>query len=244
MKSNHPTWPPLYRIKKHPLARHVRLKVSCLYGLEFIVPLRFNIKNIPALIEKNRTWIENQLTRIAIEQNELQSDNSLPSDIHLPAINQTWNINYTYSDTPNLITTTTEIQLMGNISDKIHCKKILISWIKNQAKTYLPQQLKTLSQELELNYQKVAIRQQSSRWGSCSAKKSINLNYKLIFLPAALVKHIMIHELCHTIHFNHSTDFWNLVAKYDPHWRTHRSMVRSNSHQFLPKWFLQYDIGI
>lgn len=57
----------------------------------------------------------------------------------------------------------------------------------------------------------------------------------MIFLPPELMRHILIHELCHTVHLNHSPQFWRLVAKYDPNWRLHNRLSKQEEMQ-LPMW--------
>jgi predicted metal-dependent hydrolase len=66
------------------------------------------------------------------------------------------------------------------------------------------------------SFKKVAIRNQRSRWGSCSQKGNLNFNYRLIHLPDHLVDYVVVHELCHLGEFNHSKQFWNLVAQTLP----------------------------
>ncbi len=64
----------------------------------------------------------------------------------------------------------------------------------------------------DLDYNKVAIRNQSTRWGSCSSRKNLNFNYKIIFLPEHLIEYIIAHELCHLLEMNHGSNFWKLVS--------------------------------
>ncbi len=65
-------------------------------------------------------------------------------------------------------------------------------------------------------YNRVAIKDARSRWGSCSQKKNLNFNYRLVFLPPHLVDYIIVHELCHLKEFNHGPNFWVLVAETMP----------------------------
>jgi predicted metal-dependent hydrolase len=75
-------------------------------------------------------------------------------------------------------------------------------------------------------YGRVAIRDQSSRWGSCSKKKNLNFNYRIAFLPEPLMDYVIVHELCHLQEFNHSKAFWDLVAQMIPDYINLRSELR------------------
>jgi predicted metal-dependent hydrolase len=68
------------------------------------------------------------------------------------------------------------------------------------------------------SYNNIRIKKQKTRWGSCSEKKNINFNIKIMFLPQELFDYIIVHELCHLGEFNHSRRFWNLVAKTQPNY--------------------------
>lgn len=79
---------------------------------------------------------------------------------------------------------------------------------------------------LTLPYNRVAIRNQGTRWGSCSTKGNLNFNYRIAFLPEPLMDYVIIHELCHLAHFNHSRAFWSLVGSYLPEYRALRAELR------------------
>lgn len=74
---------------------------------------------------------------------------------------------------------------------------------------------------------RVAIRNQKSRWGSCSKRGNLNFNYRLALIPEILVDYVIVHELCHLGEFNHSKNFWNLVAKKIPE----HAMLRKQLHK-------------
>jgi predicted metal-dependent hydrolase len=230
-------WPPAFTLKKSVRARHVRLKASVRNGLELVVPMRFNHKNIPDILETNKAWILKQLNHIHIKLQAAPID-TLPIDINLLAVNQVWKIDYIKSDNTKLRLfkrPQQELALLGNTDNKEIVKKILMTWIKNQARVILTKRLDELSALTRLAYTSISIRAQRSRWGSCSSDKAINLNYKLLFLPAHLSDHIMIHELCHTVHMNHSAKFWRLVASFDAAWKENSRDIRV-ADKYVPTW--------
>jgi len=226
------TWPPVYTVKKHRLAKHVKLKAIDNHSLLITVPQRFSLKHIPGILEENKNWIIQHLAAIKVKQVDV-----LPHHIFLTALNETWKVYYDecQSSFEMIIRPTREIVFVGRKVDNQIYRKKLIAWIKTISKQYLSTALNALSQQTKIQYDSLTIRDQKTRWGSCSSDKSISLNYKLIFLPAVLVQHVMIHELCHTIHLNHSDAFWNKVRELDPDFRQHKRELRK-ADQYLPEW--------
>lgn len=110
------------------------------------------------------------------------------------------------------------------------------SWKKNiqyiqkrlQAKQQLIQQLEELSSKHNLPYNRVTIRDQRTRWGSCSAQKNISLNWRLALMPKEIAEYVIIHELVHTIHMHHRRTFWSLVESLCPH--TKQAIQRLKQH--------------
>ena len=73
---------------------------------------------------------------------------------------------------------------------------------------------------------RIAIRNQKSRWGSCSKKGNLNFSYRLALIPSPLADYIILHELCHLGEFNHSRRFWDLVERGMPDWKERRKLLR------------------
>jgi len=229
-------WPPVYTVKSHARAKCIKLKISTKFGLELIVPTRFNIKRIPAILLQNKAWIEKQLLkRLELTKPE---DIKLPETLNLRAINQLWKVDYIGSPSrPKIIERPhqNEIVLIGSMEEQLLLKKLLINWVRKKAKQYLHHHLNVLSEKFKLSYNKITIRDQQTRWGSCTKEKNISLNYKILFLPESLATHILIHELCHTIHLNHSVRFWKLVEKLDPDCQKNRAAIKDRM-EFIPSW--------
>ena len=79
-------------------------------------------------------------------------------------------------------------------------------------------------------YRRVAVKMQTTLWGSCSAKKNLNFNYRIALIPPHLADYVIVHELCHLQEMNHSTTFWNLMSRAIPDWRDRRRELRGYDH--------------
>ena len=99
---------------------------------------------------------------------------------------------------------------------------------KEEALNFISARIDLYNKIYKFDFNKISIRNQKTRWGSCSKKKNLNFNYKILFLPKEAADYIVVHELCHLKEFNHSIKFWNLVAKVIPNYLEIRKNLRSN----------------
>lgn len=106
---------------------------------------------------------------------------------------------------------------------------ILYEWYRTQAATWLPSRLNELAKTLQYRDFTVRIKEQKTRWGSCSARRNINLNWRLIMAPIEVAEYVMIHELCHLQEMNHSQKFWALVQQAMPNYEESRRWLRENA---------------
>ena len=220
-----------YTIRESQRAKYVSLKVSASGKLEVVIPFGFDQSRIPSLIQQKQSWIDR------VTQRQQPVVPALPDQILLPAIAQTWQVEYA----PTALTgvkirqKSRGLLLSGKVDDQAACQFALQQWVAAQARTHLVPWLRKVSREVELPFAVATIRQQKTLWGSCSGQKNISLNCKLLFLPEAIVRYIMIHELCHTVHMNHSAQFWALVGRHEPTYRHLVATLREQRH-LVPTW--------
>jgi predicted metal-dependent hydrolase len=230
-----------YILRISTKARHVRFRVSAEKGLEVVVPKRFRVSRLPSLVEKNSQWIERafQKTKAFRGVTGPVRDWQRPEKITLLALDLTWRVVSHREDTKSAVVreiADAVLVLHGATEDAAACQAALKAWLTDKAKQHLTSWLERVSDETGLSYSSVSIRQQKTRWGSCSSQRLISLNARLLFLPPELVTYVLVHELCHTEYLNHSLKFWRLVESYLPDYRQCDRQLRDG--RWMPGWLV------
>ena len=101
--------------------------------------------------------------------------------------------------------------------------------LAKQAAQILPSKVRRFAAEIGVSYDRITIRSQRTRWGSCSAKGNLNFNCLLMLCPEEVMDYVVVHELCHRKELNHSAAFWAEVGKHDPRYKTHRAKLKAFS---------------
>ena len=235
-------WPPVYTIRHSLRARRIFLQVSPKLGLEVVVPHKRKRFDVLHIINEKRQWIEKMLSKmlahpLSVAPTEIQA----PSLIECPATAERWKIIYIPLKQAKRITLTEfhsvekTLLIKGNTDNWMAVRRVLIKWLIQYARAQLIPWLKQLSLQTGLHVNHAIIRGQATLWGSCNAKKTISLNYKLLFLPKKLAEHVLLHELCHTKHLNHSTRFWQLFKSFDAEVFENKLALKTAEH-YLPDW--------
>lgn len=231
---------PEFTIRASKRAKYVRFQISVKKGLVVVIPNGFDKKRIPGLIEENREWIEEALREAESKRRiaEIGIKEGLPEYIRLRAIGDFWMVEKEKTRSKKITVKEREpssVILRGNVEDRELCLFGLRRWLAKKGQEVLVPWLEGLANNLELPIGKISIRGQKTRWGSCSSKKNISLNYKLLFLPNYLVRYVLIHELCHTLEMNHSDRYWREVEMRVPDYpQLERELT--DAIRFVPLW--------
>lgn len=97
---------------------------------------------------------------------------------------------------------------------------------KEEALVLIKDKIARFNQLYNFSFNRISVKKQKTRWGSCSKKKNLNFNYKILFLPEKMADYIIVHELCHLQELNHSRNFWNLVGQTMPDHKSIRKELK------------------
>lgn len=101
---------------------------------------------------------------------------------------------------------------------------------RDAAKEYIPKRVEYYHAFTGGQYTKITIRDQKTRWGSCSSNGTLSFSFRLMMAPPRVLDYVVVHELCHLTHMNHSKEFWNMVETILPDYKEHRKWLKENGH--------------
>lgn len=196
-------------------------QISCPY----LTP-NFLIQNF---INKNSDWIIRHSSKMVSKKNIL----SLKT---LKILDKSYKIQWIKTQKDSAIIEEFEQKIYSNIRifSESHAKKILESKLRPFASSLIKKELQNLSQKFNFKYGHVTVRNQSSRFGSCSSQGNLNFNWQIIFFPYPQFQHILLHELTHLTIKNHSSKYWNQLTVYDPNCKKNNLWLKKEG----PKYFL------
>ncbi len=226
-----------WQVRRSRRARRPSVKVYRDGAVEIVVPERLAAQQIESFVARHRVWIERH--RCAAP-----ADLAFPpTRLELRALGETWHcraLSPPDGEDPGPIVRAhadrgiLELQISAG-RDAV--RDALLDWLAERASATLEPRLKSLADELAVTYRRVQIRRQRTRWGSCSVRGTVSLNFCLLFQRPAVVRYLLAHELAHLTHMNHTPRFWEVVAGYEPQWRElDRELLRGWKQ--VPAWVL------
>lgn len=113
-------------------------------------------------------------------------------------------------------------------ADYEYKREQLEKWYRKQAFLVFTQKAEEYAEILGVSFAEIHIKDQRSRWGSCSGRRNLNFNWRLIMAPEPVCDYVIVHELCHLKHMDHSAAFWRLVESVCPYYKQHRNWLKEN----------------
>jgi predicted metal-dependent hydrolase len=213
-------------LRESPRARRLRLVVRAGRPLEITVPRGTRNRTLNRFLESNAGWIRDRLEE-AREREARMNRLGLerPGAVvlagrHVPVIR---------SDHPGRSTAALrEGRLIVSGPDP---GAAVERWYRRQARSLLEASAEREGRRLGLRYARIAVRDQRTRWGSCSTRGTLSFNWRLSLVPPAVLDYVVVHELLHLREHNHSRRFWGLLDEHRPGWRQQANWLREHAEE-------------
>lgn len=224
-----------YMLRVSMRARRLRLLVrptsgADMDGLEVVVPRGVGIARVEAVLREKESWIIRTLQRVAAEAVR-SAPPPLTDGMALPFAGHTIRLKIASGAPAGRF----RAALVGDVLaltvasyEQGVVRSALEAWYRKQAKVIFAERLVVCNATYGFTYGRVSIKEQKSRWGSCSRQGNLNFNWRLLLAPLAVLDYVVTHELAHLNEMNHAPRFWQLVARGCPDYLAHRRWLRQH----------------
>ena len=203
----------LFRHSKR--ARHINISIRPFVGARVSIPVGMSYQSAVGFVTDRKLWIKKHLDKMKeLEDMQTQFDDnsSYSTKHHKLNLRKTERKSISVRLSKGKINVVYPTELNPNSKElQSAIRKGIERALRIEAKEYLPDRVKNLANEYGFKFNKLTLKNIKSRWGSCSRKGNINLSIHLMRVPDHLINYVILHELVHTVHHNHSVSFWNML---------------------------------
>jgi len=212
-------------VKKSKRAKQYWLKAN-VSEIYLIAPtVNYEITQVMRFLDSKKEWILKTLEYYESAQSNYVEANLKSGTISF--LGKRYNLQITKDIASSVIVSDNLSKITFHVTDRRKYKDDLKQWYFAQTRRIVSERLNLIRKRNPSlpAYNKVSIKNQRSRWASCSENGNLNFNLILAALPIEIIDYVIIHELAHLIELNHSNDFWNIVKMTDPEFQTHRKLL-------------------
>ncbi len=224
-----------YIIKRSPKAKYVRIEVGSEMGLTVVIPKSYKSDRIPDLLREKRRWISGKLAKYGQVQRPT-GDKVLKGGDTVPYLGRDLKvvIRRSYGDVES-VNVEQELLVVSLRAGNNRLALVLERWYRCEAAKLIGKKADKLGAQLGVIYNRLSIRGQKTRWGSCSQRGNLSFNWKLMMAPPPVIDYVVIHELAHLKEMNHTKRFWQLVGQHCPKWRDHKKWLKDHAVELAAK---------
>jgi hypothetical protein len=219
-------------------ARRLTIRVHRDATVEVVVPSRTSVSTVADFIARHRPWIERRRAEAELRRPPVEP--FPPARIELRALGEVWRV-HVAGGLGRLAVRERGVgllQVVGDARGGAALRRALLRWLMRHCVEPLHRELRDTAQRCGFRYRTMSLRRQRARWGSCSVRGTISLNVCLAFQRPEVVRYLLVHELAHTRHMNHSRAFWTCVAQHCPDWvQLDRELLDGWKH--VPAWIFE-----
>jgi Predicted metal-dependent hydrolase len=232
-------WP--VEVHRRPFRRSLSVYLYPTKPIKVVANHSVTQKMIVDFLMAKHSWIEKTFTKFAaIEEKFPEKKIRMSEDFPFLGKDRKLKVVITLNKKPFVSMTDENLLLHiprnewsanATVDEHAGALKELREFYKREAVKHISERVKHWAHEMQLFPSQVKFREQKTRWGSCSSRKVVNLNWRLIVFAPEIVDYVIVHELAHLQHMNHSSNFWGLVAKYIENMEVHVKTLKESQHR-------------
>lgn len=199
--------------------RRGQVQISIPWQLSDDLALRFALENL--------AWLQEQIQRHRAQPARRRP--LLRVDGQVPFLGREFRLRWvTHQGRPRAEFSDGELRVLCRACDADLWRKLIRREYETQARWFIAERVAYWASKMRESYGKVSFRAQRTRWGSCTPSGNLSFNWKLMFAPEEVIDYVVIHELAHRAHLDHSEKFWLRVAEFDPQFEEHKRYLKRN----------------
>lgn len=203
-------------VRKSIKSRRISIKIKA-KGVELVLPFLADEKKAYDFLQSKEAWIRQKLHKSTYLDD-------LPQD-SIPIFGNFYKLVYTLGLKSHVHFSEDLIIVSAKESKR---KSILDNFLKKKLLQEVTKIADSISAKNNLNYSEITIQNSKTKWGSCSSRKQLSFNWRLIYAPLDIVEYVVVHEMCHLLEMNHSPRFWAHVARLYPNYKQARLWLKAN----------------
>lgn len=217
-----------YQVRYSPDASEPRIDVD-IHGVKVVIPSDGDVQP-SELLRENAAWVVDK-QRGYDKYREQAPDRQFEPGERFPVLGEEYELVVESRQKHSL--TDDEIRLRQSTVEQSSVEQVLESFYRNRAREHFTDRADHFAERMNVEYENLELRNQRTRWGSCSTEGTLSLNWRLIMAPPEVVDYLIIHELAHLSEQHHGREFWQFVGEYDPEYKKHAEWLDQNSAKLI-----------
>lgn len=217
-----------YTVRRSQNATQPRIDVD-MRGVQVVVPGGSSV-DVEALLAEKAEWVIEKKRKFD-EYREQAPERTYESGEEFPYLGKDHEVVVEQRSSSGVENGT--LRLAEHHVEETSVKRALETLYRRKARETFEERAAHYATQMDVEYEKIEIRNQRTKWGSCSTTGTLGLNWRLLMAPSNVIDYVIIHELAHLLEPNHTDHFWDIVTQHDPDYRGHARWLEENSAQLI-----------
>lgn len=217
-----------YTVIRNNRAYKIWLRIDDEEGLIVVLPKGRKISGIPKIIRKHQDWILTAIQKRAERLRNAPPPLGTSKILFYRGRKVDLKIKNAACSNPKVKLENNSIKVTMPKNSDVTVKEVLSEWLKERALLFFSRRVEYFAAKLGLKFGRICVRDQKTRWGSCSSNGTLSFNWRLLLAPPDILDYVVVHEVCHLKYHDHSRRFWHLVSTILPNYQKSKMWLKEN----------------